>query len=288
MLNRVNNMLSSGILYIVATPIGNLADITYRAVTLLNQVAVIAAEDTRHSRTLLQHYNINTPLISLHDFNEQQKSDSLIKRLQTGESIALISDAGTPLISDPGYQLVHKAHMANIKVVPIPGACAAIAALSAAGLPTDSFLFKGFLSAKSTMRQQQLQSIKDQTSTIILYEAPHRIIDLITDMIKILGNEREGVIAKELTKTFETIYSANLANIKQWLGEDANHCKGEFVILIKGSTITKDEEINNQAKEILNILLRELPTSQAVKLTAEITHIKKNYLYDYALNKKDN
>lgn len=274
------------ILYIVATPIGNLNDITHRAIETLHKVSLIAAEDTRHSRRLLDHYQITTKLISLHEHNEQQRSTYLLEQLQQGQTIALISDAGTPLISDPGYRLVQTVRAANIRVVPIPGACALISALSAAGLPSDRFIFEGFLSSKTTARKQQLQTIQHETRTSIFYESPHRILDLIDDMLAILGPERYVVLARELTKTFETIYGANLAELKEWLINDSNQQKGEFVVLVAGVTPTTDNSTDIETTRVLTILLKDLPTSQAIQLATQITGEKKNKLYDLALKHK--
>lgn len=274
------------ILYIVATPIGNLNDITHRAIETLRKVSLIAAEDTRHSRRLLDHYQIATKLISLHEHNEQQRSTYLLEQLQQGQTIALISDAGTPLISDPGYRLVQTVRAANIRVVPMPGPCALIAALSAAGLPSDRFIFEGFLSSKTTARKQQLQTIQYETRTSIFYESPHRILDLIDDMLAILGPERYVVLARELTKTFETIYGANLAELKEWLINDSNQQKGEFVVLVAGITPTTDNSTDLETTRVLTILLNALPTSQAIQLATQITGEKKNKLYDMALKHK--
>jgi 16S rRNA (cytidine1402-2'-O)-methyltransferase len=273
-------------LYIVATPIGNLQDITFRAIEVLKSVDVIAAEDTRHSRALLQHFGIQTPLISLHDHNERDESASILQRIKSGQSVALISDAGTPLISDPGYYLVKLAHEQDIKVVPIPGASALITALSASGLPSDRFMFEGFLSAKASARRTQLESLKKTTQTMIFYEAPHRILDTITDMKVIFGEERRVCIARELTKTFETIHIASLHNIQLWLQQDLNQQKGEFVILVSGYIAPEEDQVSPEAERILAILLEELPLKTAAKLTAKITGAKKNMLYNKHLPSK--
>lgn len=269
-------------LYIVATPIGNLADMSARAIEILKSVDIIAAEDTRHSRYLLDHFAINTPCLSLHNFNEQQRSSQLLAQLQQGKSIALISDAGTPLISDPGYHLVKSARECGIKIIPIPGPCAAITALSAAGLPTDRFVFEGFLPAKKSARLHALEQVKEETRTLIFYEAPHRIIELLETMITVLGSEREVVIARELTKLFETIKAGTLAEILTWIKADNNQQKGEFVVLVKG-TAEKKPDTEKQLLNILNVLLSELPMSQAVTLAAKITGEKKNKIYELAL-----
>lgn len=276
----------AGILYIVATPIGNLQDITLRALDTLKSVDLIAAEDTRHSKKLLEHYNVTTRLLALHDHNEREKYPYLLSLLEEGKSIALISDAGTPLISDPGYHLVTALRAAGIKIVPVPGACAAIAALSVAGLPTDQFLFVGFLPSKSQARQNRLSELKLIESTLIFYEAPHRILDLITDVIQVFGDERQLVIARELTKTFETILSGSAAEILQKLKADPHQQLGEFVVLIEGKTQETAKEMQ-QALQVYQILAKELPMKQAVQLAAEISKIKKNALYEQALKLLD-
>jgi 16S rRNA (cytidine1402-2'-O)-methyltransferase len=270
------------ILYIVATPIGNLGDFSTRAIETLQNVDQIAAEDTRHSGKLLKHFGITTPLISLHEHNERTSSKLLLDCLQKNLSIALISDAGTPLINDPGYRLVKLAREHGISVIPIPGPCALITALSASGLPCDKFIFEGFLPVKNIGRQKKLQNLLYETRTIIFYEAPHRILELINDMLTIFGPKRYVVLARELTKTFETIYGDSLEQLKIWLNSDKNQQKGEFVVLVKGaeSRLTLAEI---EAQRILHILLDELPIKQATSLAAKITHEKKNKLYAVAL-----
>jgi 16S rRNA (cytidine1402-2'-O)-methyltransferase len=272
----------SASLYIVATPIGNLGDITLRAIEVLREVDCIAAEDTRHSKKLLAHFDIKKPMLSLHNYNENEQSKVLLKHLQKGENIALISDAGTPLISDPGFCLVKIVREAGVTVIPIPGPCAAITALCASGLPTDKFIFEGFLPAKSSAREKRLIELKTEPRSIIFYEAPHRVISLITELVNIFGENRSAVIARELTKKFETIYSADLATIKTWLESDKHQQKGEFVILVHGAEKMK-EEINEKNLQILKILLTELPVKQAASLTAKITGISKNKLYKAAM-----
>lgn len=276
-------MNTPGKLYIVATPIGNLQDITHRALAILQHVDVIAAEDTRHSRTLLQQFAINTALLSLHEHNEQQRSKELIEQLRAGKNIALISDAGTPLISDPGYQLVQAAQLADIVVVPIPGPCAIITALCAAGLPTNRFCFEGFLSAKSSARKQALQTLQHETRTLIFYESPHRILATITDMKTIFGADRPAVIARELTKAYETIHAATFAELLLWLQADANQQRGEFVILVHGAAAVDTQLLTPEHLQLLKTLLVELPIKQAVRLAMQITGINKNLLYTMAL-----
>lgn len=270
--------MSTGILYIVATPIGNLMDISQRALDTLQHVDLIAAEDTRHSGKLLQHFAINTPMLSLHQYNEVERTQQLLKKLLSGASIALISDAGTPLVSDPGFKLVQHAHQSAIKVVPIPGACAAITALSASGMPSDQFIFVGFLPAKTQQRQTRLQQLVKQPLTMIFYEAPHRILALMDDLVTVFGEQRRAVMARELTKLYETIQTGTLRSLQSFIVEDTQQQRGEFVIIVAGADATQEKD-NEKAQEILAILLEELPPRQAAKLAARITHEKVNVLY---------
>lgn len=269
-------------LYIVATPIGNLDDITLRAINTLKQVDLIAAEDTRHSGLLLQHLGIKAKLFALHDHNEQEKSQLLIEKLKSGLSIALISDAGTPLINDPGYHLVKACRENNINVVPIPGACAAIAALSVAGLPSDRFSYEGFLPAKAKARQDYLTTLIDEPRTMIFYESTHRLLDTLHDMQTIWGSDRQIVLAKELTKTWETIVHFSIKDLIEWLEEDSNRQKGEFVLIAEGVSKT-DDVIDAKAINTLKLLLNELPLKKAAAITAEIYGLKKNQLYQLGL-----
>lgn len=269
-------------LYIVATPIGNLDDITLRAINTLKQVDLIAAEDTRHSGLLLQHLGIKAKLFALHDHNEQEKSQLLIEKLKSGLSIALISDAGTPLINDPGYHLVKACRENNINVVPIPGACAAIAALSVAGLPSDRFSYEGFLPAKTKARQDYLTTLIDEPRTMIFYESTHRLLDTLHDMQTIWGSDRQIVLAKELTKTWETIVHFSIKDLIEWLEEDSNRQKGEFVLIAEGVGKT-DDVIDAKAINTLKLLLNELPLKKAAAITAEIYGVKKNQLYQLGL-----
>ncbi len=278
--------MSSGCLYIVATPIGNLSDISERAVQVLQNVNLIAVEDTRHSGKLLKYLGINTPMRALHEHNELEEAQHLIAKLKAGEPVALISDAGTPLISDPGYQLVKAALAEHIKVSPVPGASALIAALCVSGLPSDSFIFEGFLPGKSPARQNKLSELADESRTLIFYEAPHRILACLQDMQEIFGSERTAVITRELTKIFETIKKDTLANLLAWVEADDNQQRGEFVVLVQGKP--KDTStIDKQAEHVLDILMQELPLKQASQLAAKITGIKKNTLYQLALSKKE-
>ena len=269
-------------LYIVATPIGNLGDFSARAIETLQNVNYIAVEDTRHSRKLLTHFGIHTPLISLHEHNEAARSKLLLSYLQKNLSLALISDAGTPLISDPGYHLVTLVREQKIPVIPIPGPCALITALSAAGLACDKFIFEGFLPVKNASRQKKLNDLLYETRTLIFYEAPHRILELINDMLAVFGPKRYVVLARELTKTFETIHGDSLDQLKIWLNNDKNQQKGEFVVLVKGAKHHLSHS-DIEAQRILHILLSEFPIKQATALAAKITHEKKHKLYALAL-----
>lgn len=277
----MNNL--TGILYIVATPIGNLQDITQRALSVLQEVDLIAAEDTRHSGLLLTHYGIKKPFFALHDHNEQQKAHLLVDKLQQGNNIALISDAGTPLISDPGYHLVRQCRQAGIKVVPVPGACAAITALCASGIASDRFCFEGFLPAKTKARCDKLQNLVEEDRTLIFYESTHRILDTLADVEQVLGGERYVVLAREITKTWETIRGDSVANLRQWLQEDANRTKGEMVLIIEGKPNQEEVEINLQAIKALKLLTEELPLKKASAIVAELYGYKKNALYQYGL-----
>ena len=273
-------------LYIVPTPIGNLADITQRALDVLANVDLIAAEDTRHTSRLLTHFSISTRTFALHDHNEQQKADYLIEKLQAGTSIALVSDAGTPLISDPGYHLVNRCRQAGVKVVPLPGPCAVVTALSGAGLPSDRFSFEGFLPPKSKGRRDRFQDLANDERTMIFYESPHRIMDSLADMLAVLGPERQVVLARELTKTYETIHGAPLGELIDWLGEDSNRTRGEMVLLVAGHRAEK-EDLPADALRTLGLLVKELPLKKAAALTAEIHGVKKNALYKWGLENLD-
>ena len=276
-----------GSLYIVATPIGNMGDITERAQQTLRDVDVIAVEDTRRSGQLLRHFEISTPMIAVHEHNERQICDSLLSRIEKGENIALISDAGTPLLSDPGYFLVKQARERELSVVPIPGVSAVITALSVAGLPTDRFIFEGFLPAKSTARQQKLEKLKEDMRTVIFYEAPHRIVEMLKDCQTVFGGERKVVIARELTKTFETVYGDTLEKLIPWVEADENQKKGEFVVLLHGAVAREETGVDAESERILLILLKDLPVKQAAALAASITGLKKNALYQFALKLKE-
>lgn len=274
-------MTNPGKLFIVATPIGNLGDITFRAIETLKESDIIAAEDTRHSKKLLNHYKIETKTISLHNFNEAKRCELILTKIKQGKNVALITDAGTPLISDPGNLLVKKAYEHEIQVIPIPGASALISALSAAGLPTNKFVFEGFLPTKKKQRLEHLQKLNNESRTIIFYESPHRLLATIDNMQDVFGPERYIVIAKELTKKFETIYGDNISEIQSWLQEKPERLKGEFVILVKG--LNKEAEIDHKILRILGLLSENMPLKQAAMLASKITGIKKNKLYKFLI-----
>ena len=279
-------MTSNGLLYVVATPIGNLSDITLRALEVLKSVDAIAAEDTRHTSGLLSHFGIAKKLIAVHEHNEHQSAEKLLALLLAGQNIALVTDAGTPAVSDPGAIVVDLVRKAGIKVVPIPGASAVIAALSASGISQNGFLFYGFLPASGSARRKTLEILKAQAVTLVFYEAPHRIIESVVDMAAILGAERRITIAREITKTFETIYSCELSKAEAWLQADANQQRGEFVLLVEAAAIKDAAEIPEDTVRVLKLLLADLPLKQAVQLTTEITGEKKNVLYELALSLK--
>ena len=275
---------SEAVLYIVATPIGHLDDISQRAVTVLREVAWVAAEDTRHSGKLLSHLGLSARFLSLHDHNEKQRAASLVEKIKAGDNVALISDAGTPLISDPGYSLVRLCREAGVRVVPVPGPCALIAALCCAGLPTDKFHFIGFLPAKSGQRQQVLKDIPSGVGTVICYEAARRVIDTLHDVIAVYGPERELVLAKELTKTFEHFEHGTATQIIAWLEQDPQRCQGEMVLMIAPPAEKAADDIAPTAQQTLRLLMAELPLKKAAALTAEIHGEKKNALYKLGLS----
>ena len=274
-------------LYVVATPIGNLQDISLRALEVLKTVDAIAAEDTRHTSHLLSHFAIQKKLIAVHEHNEQKSAQVLLERLQAGESIALVTDAGTPGISDPGAIVVDVLREAGVNVVPVPGASAVIAALSASGITANGFMFHGFLPASGSQRRKTLEGLKAYASTLVFYEAPHRIIECVEDLAAVLGGERRITIARELTKTFETFHRCTLQDAKMWLESDPNQQRGEFVLLVEAAALVEQADISEDAERILRLLLADLPLKQAVKLATEITGVKKNILYEFALKLKD-
>lgn len=269
-------------LFVVATPIGHLDDMSYRAIDVLKSVSLIAAEDTRTSAQLMKHFNISTPLTACHEHNESNKIDILIQKLLNGEDMALISDAGTPLISDPGFKLVRAAQANGIRVIPVPGACAAIAALSAVGLPSDRFSFQGFLASKQSQRLQQLEKLKDETQTLIFYEAPHRILDSVKDMAAVFGADRPVGFAREITKTFETIKNMALGELVEFIAADHHQQKGEIVLVVGGASEEKDME-QEKLDQLLQRLLQDLSVKAASQLAADLTGIKKKIAYQRAL-----
>ena len=269
-------------LFVVATPIGHLDDMSYRAIDVLKSVSLIAAEDTRTSAQLMKHFNISTPLTACHEHNESNKIDILVQKLLNGEDIALISDAGTPLISAPGFKLVRAAQANGIRVIPVPGACAAIAALSAVGLPSDRFSFQGFLASKQSQRLQQLEKLKDETQTLIFYEAPHRILDSVKDMAAVFGADRPVGFAREITKTFETIKKMALGELVEFIAADHHQQKGEIVLVVGGANEEKDIE-QEKLDQLLQRLLQDLSVKAASQLAADLTGIKKKIAYQRAL-----
>ena len=274
--------MTAATLYIVPTPIGNLQDITERAIDVLGAVDWIAAEDTRHSQKLLQHFSIQAKTLSLHDHNEEKRTQMLCNKLLGGESVALISDAGTPLISDPGFVLVRACRANDINVVALPGPCAAITALSASGLATDRFIFEGFLPVKNQARMNVLATLLDRTCTSVFYEAPRRILDTVNDIKTALGPDRHLVLAKELTKTFETYVSDTPDGIIAWLEADAVHQKGEFVLMVAGAPPASDE-LPSEAMALLKRLKQDLPLKKAAAIVADHYQLKKNALYQAGL-----
>lgn len=275
-----------GTLYVVATPIGNLQDITMRAIEVLKSVDKIAAEDTRHAGPLLKHFSIDKPTFSLHDFNERERLNELLAWLQQGESIALISDAGTPLINDPGYHLVHAAKAAGISVVPVPGACAVIAALSVSGLPTDKFTFEGFLPAKEEARRQTLLALKHEARTMVFYEAPHRLLAALETMRAVFGGEHRVVVARELTKLYESVMNDALDKVIAHYIANPSQQRGEIVLMLQGIDQATSPTCEVTAEHVLDILLEDLPVKQAASLASKITGERKNVLYELALAKK--
>jgi len=274
--------VESGALYVVATPIGNLEDIGARALRVLREVDCIAAEDTRHTGQLLRHFGIETPLLSLHEHNERARLEQVIARLREGQSIALVSDAGTPLISDPGFPLVRELRRQGLPVIPIPGPSSLLAALSVAGLPTDRFVFEGFLPAKTLARRERLQALAREERTLVFFEASHRIAETLADMVATFGAERPAVVARELTKRFEQVHGTALSELAIWLEADANRQKGEFVLLVHGAPAASEADTPDN-RRLLAALLAELPASRAVVVAARLTSLPKKPLYALAL-----
>jgi 16S rRNA (cytidine1402-2'-O)-methyltransferase len=275
--------IAKGVLYIVATPIGNLGDLAPRAAEVLRAVDLIAAEDTRHTRPLLRHYGIGTPLLALHEHNEHQVLERLTAQLQGGKTVALVSDAGTPLISDPGFPLVRECRRLGIPVSPIPGPSALIAALSVSGLPTDRFLFEGFPERGQAARRAQLEALRDEPRTLVFYESSHRVRESLRDMAAAFGPERRAVLARELTKLHETVVADTLEGLAALLEADPMQQKGEFVLMVAGAEPRPEEALDPQTERLLRILLEELPVKQAAALAARIRGEKRNRLYQAAL-----
>lgn len=274
--------IEPGALYVVATPIGNLEDISARALRVLREADGIAAEDTRHTGQLLRHFGIETPLLSLHEHNERDRIEHIIARLREGRSLALVSDAGTPLISDPGFPLVRELRRQGLKIIPVPGPSSLLAALSVAGLPTDRFAFEGFLPARAAARRERLQSLAREERTLVFFEASHRIAEMLADLAAAFGGERPAVVARELTKRFEEIHAASLSQLQVWLAADPHRQKGEFVVVTQGAAATGTAD-TPENRRLLAALLVELPTSRAVAVAAKLTGLHKKPLYELAL-----
>ncbi len=268
----------SGTLHIVATPIGNLGDLSPRAIETLRSVTAICAEDTRHTRPLLVQAGIDQPLLALHEHNEEAQSASLVARMLAGDSLALVSDAGTPLVSDPGFRLVAAARAAGVRVSPVPGPCALIAALSVAGLPSDRFCFEGFLPAKAAARRARIAELANEPRTLVLYESSHRIEEALDDLISELGPSRRAVLARELTKRFETVLDGELAELRAMLAADADQRRGEFVVILAGAVDDQDARLAN-GRRLYTRLVKDLPPSKAARLAAELSGAPRQALY---------
>ncbi|QQS55137.1 MAG: 16S rRNA (cytidine(1402)-2'-O)-methyltransferase [Candidatus Competibacteraceae bacterium] len=275
--------VESGALYVIATPIGNLEDISARALRVLREVAAIAAEDTRHTGQLLTHFGIDTPMFSLHDHNERARLEQVVARLREGQALALVSDAGTPLISDPGFPLVRELRRQGLKVIPVPGPSSILAALSVAGLPTDRFTFEGFLPPKSAARRERLQALAREERTLIFLEASHRIAETLADLAAVFGEERPATVARELTKRFEEVHNTSLSELGVWLEADPHRRKGEFVVIVQGAPPAASEAETAETRRLLVALLAELPASRAAAVAAKLTGLRKKALYDLAL-----
>lgn len=269
----------AGRLWVVATPIGNLDDVSQRARDVLSRVGMVAAEDTRHSAPLFARYGIRTPLVALHEYNERDQAEKLVARMLAGEEIALISDAGTPLISDPGFRLVRAARAAGVPVSPVPGACAAIAALSVAGLPSDRFVFEGFLPAKSAARCQRLAELVSESRTLVFYESSHRVSECLADLAAVFGSDRSAVLARELTKLFETVIDANLGELAARVVADPDQQRGEFVLLVAGRPEAENAALA-EGRRVFALLREELPPARAAKLAAAISGAPRKQLYE--------
>jgi len=268
-------------LYVLATPIGNVCDISLRGLHLLSIADAVACEDTRNTSQLLQRYGLSRPLLATHEHNEREAAAKIIERLRAGQRVALVSDAGTPAVSDPGARVVDAVRAAGLQVIPLPGASAAITALSASGLTDERFHFVGFLPAKTRQRETALQELVELPAALVFYEAPHRIVETVQSLLQVFGPQRQVVLARELTKLFEEIHRCPLGEAPDWLAQDANRQRGEFVILVEGAPVTEGD--GAEAERVLRILLAELPVRQAAALAAQITGVKKNALYERAL-----
>ena len=271
--------VNAGVLWVVATPIGNLDDLSPRAAGVLRAVRIVAAEDTRHSAPLLARVGSEARMLSLHDHNEREQSARIVEEIQAGNDVALIADAGTPLISDPGFRLVRAVREAGGKVSPVPGACAAIAALSVAGLPSDRFVFEGFLPAKSAARRERMGALVAEPRTMIFYESSHRIVESVDDAVAVFGATREAVLARELTKLFETVIAAPLKKIAERINEDPNQQRGEFVLLVAGAGDDDADARLAEGKRVFALLREELGPAKAAKLAASITGAPRKALY---------
>ena len=281
----MSTVLTAG-LYVIATPIGNLGDIVPRGVEVLQSAKLIFAEDTRHSGKLFQHLGIDTPCVSCHEHNELGRVDTLLKEVAAGNVVALVSDAGTPLISDPGFRLVQAARQAGVFVSAVPGPCAAIVALSISGIPSDRFLFEGFLPSKAGARDKQLQSLTSQKSTLIFYESPRRVVESLQAMSEQLGQSRQVSVSRELTKTFESTFYGTLQQAVEYYQANPDQCRGEFVITVAGDTSVPSHELSEQAEQLADLLQQELPPKAASRIVAEHYQIPKKSVYDYLLSKK--
>lgn len=279
--------IEGGVLYVVATPIGNLGDMTARAIDVLREADIVAAEDTRHAGALLTHFGLRAKLISLHEHNEERRIEALVAHLAAGRRVALVADAGTPLVSDPGYRIVAAAWARGFRVSPVPGACAVIAALSCAGLPTDRFVFEGFLPAKRSARRERLEGLSAEPRTMVFYESPRRLTECLRDMAAVFGDDREAVVAREITKLHEQILPGTLAELIGWVDEDENARRGEIVVLVRGAPERSRTGLDENAIRVLTTLLTELPVKQAVRLTAAATGTPKNLLYAHAIGRSD-
>jgi 16S rRNA (cytidine1402-2'-O)-methyltransferase len=276
----------AGRLYVVATPIGNLGDLSPRACEVLRSAALIAAEDTRHSAALLRHFGIQTPLVSFHDHNDRRRTPQLVTRLEAGESIALISDAGTPAISDPGFELVAAAAAAGVEIVAVPGPCALVAALAVAALPTDRFCFEGFLPARGSARRARLEALRSEARSIVLYESPHRIGETLADCRDCFGLERRASVARELTKLHETVYRGSLGELAARAASDPDFVRGEIVIVLAGAPPRAADAGAAELERVLGVLLAELPLKQAARLAAQLLGVRDNEAYKRALQLK--